>query len=271
VWPVRVRAGAFGDRRPDRDLLLSPDHAVFTGGVLIPVRYLVNGATVIQERVDGLTYWHVELDRHDVILAEGLACESYLDTGNRGAFINGGPVVQASPDFARGVWAAHSCAPLVLDGPLLAAAKRDLLARAPGLGHAMTNDPGLSVVAGGRTLAAETDGRQWRVRLPRVAGNVRLVSRVWTPAHMRPDEDDTRTLGVAISRLWLDRREVSLESPGLAAGWHAPEPGWRWTSGDGLLALADVRELAFVVAITGSYWRDGIGSERTAARPVLGA
>ena len=33
-----------------------------------------------------MTYYHVELSTHDVILAEGLATESYLDTGNRAAF-----------------------------------------------------------------------------------------------------------------------------------------------------------------------------------------
>jgi hypothetical protein len=31
-------------------------------------------------------YVHVELDRHDILLAEGLPAESYLDTGNRAAF-----------------------------------------------------------------------------------------------------------------------------------------------------------------------------------------
>jgi hypothetical protein len=67
-----------------------------------------------------------------------------------------------------------------------------------------------------------------------------------------------RAPGVAISRLVLDRREVSLEGPVLAAGW-------RWTVGDGLLALADARELAFVVAISGSYWRDRKRSEPRAA------
>ena len=83
VWPVRVRAGAFGPGRPFRDLLLSPDHAVFVDGLLIPIRYLMNGASVAQENCDDITYWHVELDRHDVLLAEGLPAESYLDTGNR--------------------------------------------------------------------------------------------------------------------------------------------------------------------------------------------
>jgi hypothetical protein len=63
---------------------------VFVDGVLIPIRYLVNGRTIAQEKVDAVTYYHVELPRHDVVLADGLPCESYLDTGNRGAFAEAG-------------------------------------------------------------------------------------------------------------------------------------------------------------------------------------
>jgi hypothetical protein len=60
--------------------------------VLIPIRYLVNGASVVQELFGTVTYWHVEVHRHEVLLAEGLPAESYLDTGNRSAFANGGEV-----------------------------------------------------------------------------------------------------------------------------------------------------------------------------------
>jgi T5SS/PEP-CTERM-associated repeat protein len=90
VWPVRVRAGAFSDCLPMRDLLLSPDHAVFVDDALIPVRHLINGSTIVQEQVAEVTYYHVELATHGVVLAEGLPCESYLDTGNRAAFEDGG-------------------------------------------------------------------------------------------------------------------------------------------------------------------------------------
>ena len=84
--PVRVRAGAFGAAQPVRDLILSPDHAVFIGGVLIPIRTLINGSSVVQETVEAITYFHLELPEHDVLFAEGLPAESYLDTGNRVLF-----------------------------------------------------------------------------------------------------------------------------------------------------------------------------------------
>jgi hypothetical protein len=85
VPPVRVRAGAFGDRMPARDLLLSPDHAVFADGALVPIHHLLNGSTIVPDPKAQILYCHLELPAHGVILAEGLPCESYLDTGNRAA------------------------------------------------------------------------------------------------------------------------------------------------------------------------------------------
>ena len=96
VWPVRVWKGAFAASIPHNDLMLSPDHAVFVDGVLVPIRYLINGRTIVQEQVDEVTSRHVELPYHDVILAERLPCESYLDTGNREAFENVGTRTMAS-------------------------------------------------------------------------------------------------------------------------------------------------------------------------------
>jgi hypothetical protein len=120
VRPVRIHKNSFGAGKPRCDLILSPDHSVYLDGVLIPVRHLVDGVSVSQEATTEITYWHVELTRHDIILAEGLACESYLDTGNRRAF-SGGGVVDLHPDFAHYVWEAEGCAPLVVCGPKLAA------------------------------------------------------------------------------------------------------------------------------------------------------
>ena len=119
VWPVHVKRNAFGRNVPHCDVLLSPDHALLADDVLIPVRCLVNGTTIVQEETDHIGYWHIELDRHDVILAAGLPAESFLDTGNRQAFGNGGPVIDVHPEFGRWVWEGVGCAPLVVSGARL--------------------------------------------------------------------------------------------------------------------------------------------------------
>ncbi len=122
VWPVRVAAGAFGRGRPSRDLFLSPDHAVFARGVLIPIKYLINDLTIAQVQARKVTYYHIELPRHDVLLAEGLPTESYLDTGDRSNFANGGAFT-LYPDFSSLKWDAEGCAPLTVTGPSLDAVR----------------------------------------------------------------------------------------------------------------------------------------------------
>ena len=132
VWPVVVSAGSFGPGLPARDLWLSPDHALFMNGVLIPVKLLVNDTTIRQVAVETVMYYHVELPAHDVLLAEGLAAESYLDVGDRSSFANGGGPVALHPDFVAQrwelCWEAESCAPLYVTGPEMEAA-RALLSR----------------------------------------------------------------------------------------------------------------------------------------------
>ncbi|MGI4975881.1 MAG: Hint domain-containing protein [Janthinobacterium lividum] len=125
--PVRVVAGAFGPDLPARDLVLSPEHALFLDGHLVPARALVDGVSVVQEAWESVTYHHVELDRHGVMLAEGLPAESYLDTGNRASFANG-LLVSLRTEFGRGDEPATACAPLALDGPVVNAQRARLRA-----------------------------------------------------------------------------------------------------------------------------------------------
>ena len=95
AWPVLIRAHALGAGRPRRDLRVSPDHGVFLDGVLVPAKLLVDGITIVQERWwSAITYLHLELPEHAILMAEGLAAESWLDDGRRDAFDNAGLAAQ---------------------------------------------------------------------------------------------------------------------------------------------------------------------------------
>jgi len=84
----------------------------------------VNGSTIEQIKVDEIDYYHVELPRHGVLLANGLAAESFLDVnGNRGFFANGSDPVVLYPNLTALTWEANGCAPLIVTGPELAAAR----------------------------------------------------------------------------------------------------------------------------------------------------
>ncbi len=89
ILPICIKTGAIADNVPLRDLWISPHHAMYIDGMLIEAKDLVNGVSVVQaERMEKVEYFHIELDTHDVIIAEGALSETYLDDHNRGMFQN---------------------------------------------------------------------------------------------------------------------------------------------------------------------------------------
>ena len=78
--PVKISRFAIDGKAPHSDLYVSPEHAIYIDGILIPARNLVNGVTIladVKQEVLSLTLFHIELDTHEAILAEGLAVESF--------------------------------------------------------------------------------------------------------------------------------------------------------------------------------------------------
>ena len=99
AFPILFKKGSIAENVPHRDLIMSPGHHVFFDGNLIPAMALVNGKSIVQQfQMQSFQYFHVELEQFDILLAEGVPAESYVDTGNRNMFQNAHEVAM-NPDF----------------------------------------------------------------------------------------------------------------------------------------------------------------------------
>jgi hypothetical protein len=273
--PIRVAADAIAAGVPARDVLLSRDHALYLDGSLVPVWQLANGATIVrQDGLASVTYVHVELDRHDIMLAENMPAESYLDTGNRALFANAAGVRALHPAFgeppdatALRVWAQDAAAPLLLGGEAVAALRARLLRRALALGWTRSHHPQLTALADGKRIPARRNDAGWQIRVPATAASVRLQSQTFIPAERTQGSGDARRLGVAVSGLLLDG--AALPANCLGAGWHAadtPGAAWRWTDGDARIALpprSRPMQLDIRLAYAEHYWNAPVAAKST--------
>jgi len=257
VAPVRIAKDAFAENVPNADLVVSPPHAIFVDGSLIPAKMLVNDMTITREtaRAD-VTYYHIELDRHAIVMANGLAAESYLDTGNRSFFRNAPVTAVGNTAYhvndASQIWEENACAPLTIAPNDVRPTWAALADRAESLGFSRptietTTDADLHIELNGRRIeAAQVANRTYRFVLPTGADAARLVSRATAPSVLAAYTGDQRRLGVSIRSISVKAganvEVFTADHPALNDGWHTTErlgaAMWRWSNGNAALPVA---------------------------------
>jgi hypothetical protein len=239
--PIRIAANAFGPARPSQDLYLSLGHSVcvdLLGEVLIPVGYLVNGSTVAEVETDAISYWHVELESHDILIANNLPAESYLAMANRGAFEELRGVL---PAMLEGHERTHAdfCRPVITGGPALDFVRQRLAARVEEIGWKPERDPDLHLTVDGRIVRPLAEDGSAAFLFRADAKNVRLMSNTFNPTAF--GSSDNRTLGVMLLGLALSGSggepcRIALDDDRLRDGLHHVEDRGgglaRWTNGE---------------------------------------
>jgi hypothetical protein len=219
-------------------------HSLYLADVLIPVENLVNHRSILwDDDARSVVIYHVELDTHDVLIADGAPAESYRDDGNRRLFQNVNPAWDAP--------APPPCAPIVTVGPVVAALWQAMLELAePGPEFLLTDDPDLHLlVDGARVVPSTVDGRCYAFDLDAVGAALRIVSRAAPPAELGLTHEQRR-LGVAVERIVLRQPGMTLDlhagSPLLCDGFHMFEAddNLRWTDGDAVLPAAALAAFA---------------------------
>ena len=266
--PIRIKACAFGDAQPSRDLLVTAEHCILAGGGLIPARLLVNGCSIFADQsIASFTYYHVELEEHGILLAEDLAVESYLDTGNRGNFANAS-ISSLRPLFANPaqlVAGPSMAAPLLVEPCQVQPVWQELNCRAQALAPAaaipapaLSEDPDLCLVA--------QDGVEIRplrilpgkalFMLPAGMAGLALASRTARPNETRaPYLNDRRDLGVLVGEITLhtgraQKRITAHLHDASLAGWYVPEAAERrWTNGFASLPVATAPGQASILEV----------------------
>jgi hypothetical protein len=236
LLPILIHQDALADGVPRRDLYVSPQHAMFLHDVLVPAELLVNGASIVRhETTSNVEYFHIELDEHDVIYAEGAPAESFVDCDNRNMFHNAHEFDHLYPGGERLTW--QFCEARISDGDVLEGIRRELAARLEGLDFTTTFDPDIRLMVDGRPINAErSNGCVYRFILEETPHDVHILSRSSIPAEISVSSADTRRLGVNVSRIILEdealRIVIGHKDWSLVDGFHEAETAHRWTNGE---------------------------------------
>lgn len=90
--PVCITAGALGHGLPHTDLYVTAAHGMIWEGLVANAGALVNGSTIrfvpLSEMPETFTWYHIETEGHEEILAHGAPTETFVDYVGRSHFDN---------------------------------------------------------------------------------------------------------------------------------------------------------------------------------------
>ena len=172
-------------------------------GVLIEAKDLVNGVSIVQAKaVESIDYVHIELDSHDVIIAEGAPAETFIDDDSRAMFLNAHDYATLFDDESPAP--AHYCAPRLDEGYEVEAVRQRLAQRA-----------GLLDAAEAAQLGA-LRGYIDRIRSTSIAGWAQNADAPEAPVCL-----DIFANGKPIGRVLANIYREDLKAAGLGSGRHA--------------------------------------------------
>ncbi|MBI0066655.1 Hint domain-containing protein [Commensalibacter sp. M0134] len=248
LYPVCIKAHAFGLNKPHRDLYLTPEHTVYIDGGLIPVRMLVNGRSIVIDKSrDKFQIYHVETEQHSILLSENLMTESYLNTDDKYLFDN--DIVNFGLEFNEHAghksWENDAAAPLTVSRSKVEPIWNRLDRRATQLGYkpvikrAITRNPDLCLITdkGKKIKPVHFKDNIYSFFIPDGTYVVAMNSKTSLPSDViGPFIDDRRTLGVLVSKISVISNRTLIMFPtdiSELSGWHGIEPDRtdRWTMG----------------------------------------
>ncbi|MCP1203895.1 Hint domain-containing protein [Acetobacter oryzoeni] len=285
-YPVRILKDAISNGVPFKDMLITAEHCLFFDGQFVPVRMLVNGRSIFFDKsITSYDYYHIETEAHSIIMADGMLTESYLDTGNRSAFLQKGNVV--SIGRSRNLSWDDAAVPLTVSRETIEPLFRKIEKRADKAGFAihtearsLTNESNLHLTTNTGAIIRPARHSNGRVvfMIPDGVESVRIVSNASRPCDViGPFVDDRRQLGVLVGTITLfESHRTRMLTDHLhdaqLSGWNNVEEGtMRWTSGNALLPLGErapgtLALMAIEVRAAGPYVLDETISERQALK-----